>query len=266
MRGHWNIILEPNYVAETPGALKSVFDPAAEPITTEEAAELAAKEAADHPQNMLASFTGIEEKIVDGILAGRAYKGHYFSLHPSVKGTVLPGQTVNEVKHKIGLTCTINNNFKTLLNNVKLTVKGQKNADDFAKITNVEDAETERTDGFITPGDELYIHGEKIKIAGEQDDNGKIVEEGIGVFFVPDDGTAQIPAKRIRLNQPSFLSVKMPNNLDNNTKYTLKITTRFTGSYLLNKPRTVIYSKKLFTVDTPTTDMNKSELNKNKTK
>jgi hypothetical protein len=266
MRGHWNIILEPNYVAETPGALKSVFDPAAEPITPEEAAEQAALEAADHAQNMLASFDLIEGKIVDGILSGRGYKGRYFSLHPSVRGVVLPGQTVNDVEHKIGLTCLINSKMKSLLNTVKLTVKGQKDAEDFAKISTIQDAETERTDGFVTPGDELYIHGEKIRIAGDEDEDGKIIEEGIGVFFVPDNGSAPIPARRVRQNQPSFLSVKMPTNLSDNTKYTLKIVTRYTGGTLLNEHRTVVCHKKLFTVDPPTPDPNKSKQGKNKLK
>jgi hypothetical protein len=266
MRGHWNIILEPNYVAETPGALKSVFDPAAEPITPEEASEQAALEAADHAENMLASFDLIEGKIVDGILAGRAYKGHYFSLHPSVRGTVLPGQTVNDVEHKIGLTCTINSKLKTLLNAIKLTVKGQKDFEDFAKITTVEDAETERTDGFVTPGDELYIHGEKIKIQGKEDEDG-VKEDGIGVFFVPDDGSTILKARRVRLNQPSFLSVKMP-NLSDNTQYTLRIVTRYAGSAMLTTPRIVQYGKKLFTTDTPTPtpDPNKSKSNKEKRK
>jgi hypothetical protein len=266
MRGHWNIILEPNYVAETPGALKSVFDPAAEPITPEEASEQAALEAADHAESMLASFDLIEGKIVDGILAGRAYKGHYFSLHPSVRGTVLPGQTVNDVEHKIGLTCAINSKMKSLLNAIKLTVKGQKDFEDFAKITTIEDAETERTDGFVTPGDELYIHGERIKVAGDEDDNGKVIEEGIGVFFVPDNGSAPLPARRVRQNTASFLSVKMPNNLSDNTQYTLKIVTRYTGSILLNSPRTIVCHKKLFTVDPPTPDPNKGKQTKNKVK
>jgi hypothetical protein len=257
MRGHWNIILEPNPVAETPGALKSVFDPAAEPITPEEASEQAALEAADHAENMLASFDLIEGKIVDGILAGRAYKGHYFSLHPSVRGTVLPGQTVNDVEHKIGLTCTINSKLKSLLNAIKLTVKGQKDFEDFAKISTIQDAETNRTDGFVTPGDELYIHGDRIKVAGDEDDTGKIIEAGIGVFFVPDNGSATLPARRISQNQPAFLAVKMPNNLSDNTQYTLKIVTRFTGGIMLNNPRTVICHKKLFTADPPTPETGK---------
>jgi hypothetical protein len=243
MRGHWNLLLEPNYVAETPGALKSVFDPSAEPVTPEEAAEQAAQEAADHAQNMLATFDLIEEKIVNGIMSGRGYKGRYFSLHPSVRGVVLPGQPFNEAEHKVGLTCSINAKMKSLLSTIKLTVKGQKDFEDFAKINAVEDAVSKTRNELITIGDDILVTGERIKIMGN-DENG-LKEQGIGVFFIPETGAA-VQSTRLIQNEKSFINVRVPKTLTPDKLYTLRIVTRYSnGTNILVSPRSVDFHGKL---------------------
>jgi hypothetical protein len=247
----WLAFAEDNNVVETPGAKKAVFKPAGTPVTPAEGAKFAAEsQAGIHPETMLAGFEQMESYFFREIMRGRHYRGTYFTLMQSIRGVILPNQPLNEVEYKLGVRLLPTEELRALLKTVHVEIIGQKDFEDFAKITAIEDAETERTDGFITPGDELYVHGDKIKIQGEEDEDGKLIEEGIGVFFVPDNGAAPIPAKRVRQNQPAFLNVKMPTNLNDNTKYTLRIVTRFTnGTTLLNAPRTVDFNKKLFTKD-----------------
>jgi hypothetical protein len=247
----WLATEQPNPVAETEGAMKTQFVPSGDPVTPEEAARYAAQaQAGIHAETMLAGFDQMEQYIFQGLLNGRHYKGRYYTLMQTIRGTSLPGQPHNEIQHKLGFNLIMTAKLKDLLKTVKVVIMGQKDFEDFAKITAVEDAETERTDGFVTPGDEFYIHGEKIKVVGEEDEDG-VKEAGIGVFFIPDNGGAPIPAKRIRQNQPAFLSVKTPNNLSDSTKYTLRVITRYSGFTLLKTPRIIDCHKKLFTQDPP---------------
>jgi hypothetical protein len=246
----WLAFAESVNIGDNPDAKKAVFKPAGKPVVPDEAAKFAAEaQAGIHPETMLAGYGQMEYYIFRELMRGRHYRGTYFTLMQSIRGVILPNQPLNEVEYKLSIKLIPTEELRNLLKDVHVELIGQKDFEDFAKITAIEDAETERTDGFVTPGDELYIHGEKIRIQGEEDEDGKLIEAGIGVFFIPDNGAAPIQARRVRQNQPSFLSVKMPDNLNDNVEYTLRIVTRYAKSDLLNHPRTVDYHKKLFTRD-----------------
>jgi hypothetical protein len=224
--------------------MKTQFEASGMPITPEEAAHAATS--GIHAETMLAGFDVIESYIYEGLLSGRHYKGRYITLIPRVRGVILAGQSLNEVEHKLGFNILFSEKLREMLKSVKLVLKGHKEFEDFAKILSVEDVETGRRDGFVTAGDDIYITGEKIKVVGKEEEGG-LQEAGIGVFFVPLDGGAILPAKRINRNEPTWVSVRTPANLSVGTEYRLRIVTRFThGSVLVNR-RTVEFRTKLFT-------------------
>jgi hypothetical protein len=164
---------------------------------------------------------------------------------PLLGGVVKPGGDTSGVKKLF--SCTVTKPFAAELKNVTLTLRQQKDFEDFAKITGVEDVLTHKTDNTITVGDDIFITGDKIRILGKEQPTPGVIEPGIGVYFVPATGAA-IHAPRINQNEPSFVNVRVPANLAKNQLYTLRIVTRFTGGdLLLANPRTIEYHHKLKT-------------------
>ena len=102
-----------------------------------------------------------------------------------------------------------------------------------AYIGLVTDTLTDKTDGSITPSDDIRVTGSLIKVAGDDPE--------IGVYFVPEDGKAPIKVTRkLTQNDPSQLLVRVPALEDG--KYTLRIVTQFSVSkYLLKETRTLEY-------------------------
>jgi hypothetical protein len=198
---------------------------------------------------MLAGYRMIESKVVEGLLNGRPYKGDYYSLHPGVHGQLLPGQGFDEVDHKLTFTCALNTKFRNLLKTVKVVLKGQKDFEDFAKITSVQDLATNTEGTLLTIGDDIYITGERIRVIGEESEDG-VEESAVGVFFVPEGAGTIVKARRINKNDPSFLHVKVPGSLVEDKLYTVRIVTRYTrGDTMLTNLRTVDYHRKLKAVE-----------------
>jgi hypothetical protein len=215
--------------------------------TIEEAAERAAQHAAGlHQQTLQAGYTLMEEEIAAILLSGRAFHGVNFIITPSLYGAVLGTDTKGVKK---SFVCTLTKPFAQQLKNVKLMLKGQKDFEAFASITSVENVFTHTTDNTITIGDDIFISGDKIKVLGNPQTDPKAIEAGIGVFFVPETGNP-IHAPRLNQNEPSFINVRVPNTLQNNKTYTLRIVTRYSnGTALLVEPRHVEYHTKLTAVE-----------------
>jgi hypothetical protein len=121
--------------------------------------------------------------------------------------------------------------MRAALENVKVEVLGEK--DGGAYIGLVTDTATGKTDGSITPSEDLLVNGDKIKVEPEG-------EEGLGVFFVDEAGTEHPLGRRLVESTRKKLIFRVPALAAGS--YTLKVVTRFTGTKrLLNEPRTVIY-------------------------
>jgi hypothetical protein len=133
--------------------------------------------------------------------------------------------------HRVTLDLTPTLEMRAALENVKVEVLGEK--DGGAYIGLVTDTSTGKTDGAITPGEDILVNGDKIKIEPED-------EAGIGVFFVDESGVEHPLGRRIVENTRKKLIFRVPALASGS--YTLKVVTRFTGTKrLLNESRTVTY-------------------------
>jgi hypothetical protein len=127
--------------------------------------------------------------------------------------------------------------LRTALGEVGVEVLGVKESG--AYIGLVTDVATGKTDGTITPNEDIIIEGDKIKVAPE--------EEGYGVFFADEGGTETPVTHRLTENNPKKVIARVP-ALAAGT-YTLKVVTRFSQSnFLLKEPRNIIYSQPLTVV------------------
>jgi hypothetical protein len=123
---------------------------------------------------------------------------------------------------------------------VGVEVLGEKNSGAFIGL--VTDLSTGKTDGTITPDEDLAVSGDKIKIALED-------EEGLGIFFTGADGAKHPVTHRLAENQLKKLLFRVPALADG--AYTLKVVTRFSNSTtLVKEPRAITYELPL-KVETP---------------
>lgn len=138
-------------------------------------------------------------------------------------------------KHKVTLDITLSSEMRESLSHVGVEVLEVK--DSGARIGLVTDTVTNLSDGTITPGDDIRIDGEKIKVAGDA--------AGVGIFFVGSDDAAHAVTRRLTTNDPKRLLARVPADLADG-QYTLRIVTQFSNnSTLLKEPRTLEYERLL---------------------
>jgi hypothetical protein len=184
----------------------------------------------------------------DFILQGYGVNDDFIHLTPRVPGVWTGKETYTEGKHRITVDAVLSKAMREELKQVGVRVLGV--ADSGARIMLVTDVATGKTDGFITPGDDILVAGDKIKILGKTQPDGT-PEPGINLFFVTPNGLDVIPATRISENMPSHIVARVPANLDEG-EYRLRIVTRFAGANLLKTPRVIEYELPL-TVKRPPT-------------
>jgi hypothetical protein len=137
--------------------------------------------------------------------------------------------------HKITLDMMPSAEMREALKQVGVEALGVKDGGAF--IGRVTDGPTGRTDGVITPNEDLIIEGAKLKIAPDDDDT-------LGIFFVSADGSSRKVTNRMLQNDPKKLIVRIPDLASG--EYTLQVVTKFTsGNIPLKEARTIAYEKKL---------------------
>ena len=186
-------------------------------------------------------FTQRDRIVFDCLKSGQSVINHYYQLLPRIVGPFASNDAAFDAKiHKLMIDMVLTSFARKELALVAVESLGPKQKT--AYISLVTDTLTDLTDGTITPNDDIYIEGNRIKVAGEA--------EGVGIFFVPEDGKAPIKVTRkLTKNDPSLLLVRVPDLEDG--KYTLRIVTQFSmGQQLLKEPRTLEY-KNILTVGTP---------------
>jgi hypothetical protein len=121
--------------------------------------------------------------------------------------------------------------MRAALETVGVEVLGEREGTGYISL--VTDISTGKTDGSITPDEDLLIAGDKLKVAPDD-------EAGLGVFFVDAQGADHPVTHRLTENLPSKLIVRVPALVPG--AYTLKVVTRFSNSkVLLQEPRAITY-------------------------
>jgi hypothetical protein len=149
------------------------------------------------------------------------------------------GAHYDEAAHRISCDLIASTDLRNALTEVGVEVLGAKHSS--AYINLVTDVATGRTDGGITPNDDIIVEGNRIKLAPEG-------EAAVNVFFVADDGTETPIPRRPTQNDPKKLIIRVP--LLAAGTYLLKVVTMFsTSSTMLKEPRSIEYGLPLVVDD-----------------
>jgi hypothetical protein len=138
-------------------------------------------------------------------------------------------------EHKISVDMNAGSELREALKNVSVEVIGMADAHVF--IRTATDSATGKI-GTFTPGFDLLVEGNKIKIDPQDD-------ETLGVFLT-DTTTSVATRLQVTQNLPKTLRAHIPADMPAG-EYTLQVLTRFVGSgaTLLKLPRTIEYAKKI---------------------
>lgn len=154
----------------------------------------------------------------------------YFTAGTNIRGVFdTASEAYNPEKHSIFFQFSQGQKLRSEIPNIEVSILGI--ADYTSAILQVTDVKTGSINDLLTPGRNLRIAGNKIKVAGDHPDN--------GIFFVDTvtQSRVQVEASEIVTNNPSELIIIIPALPAGS--YRLEIVTQFTyGNLLLKEPRT----------------------------
>jgi hypothetical protein len=156
-------------------------------------------------------------------------------LSPRISGVwVGASKAFDPEKHRIMLDLFQTAEMRAALNDVGVEVLGIREGG--AYIGLVTDVTTGLTDGTITPGGQIVIAGDKIKIEPSTGAG------GVGISLSSGKDTYFLGP--LAVNHPKEIITVLPSMLKGT--YTLEILTRYTGgAVLLNEPRQIVYGTPL---------------------
>jgi hypothetical protein len=139
----------------------------------------------------------------------------------------------NPEKHSVLFAFAQGPELRKELSSVEVNILGL--ADTSLCILQVVDVKTGSVDDLLTPGRNLRIAGDKVRIAGKDDSN--------GIYFINQstEERIKVDAADIVENNPSELLIITP-ELGAGI-YKLEVTTQFSKSHVLKDPRTAIFDR-----------------------
>jgi hypothetical protein len=161
-----------------------------------------------------------------GFTAGVYLRGVYNS----------PNERFNPEKHSVLFEFHQGAALRKELANVTVDIMGV--AETGPQIFEVTDMKTGSVNDLMTPGRNLKISGQKIKIAGDN--------PAVGIVFRSQDdpdSTYPLDLTDLVTNNPSELMIVIPALIADG--YTLEVTTQYSVGQLLKEPRTVAFDKVL---------------------
>ncbi|MDR0873656.1 MAG: DUF4469 domain-containing protein [Prevotellaceae bacterium] len=158
----------------------------------------------------------------------------YFTASVHIRGVFnSPNEHFNPQKHSIAFEFQQGAQLRRELQTVEVDILGV--ADSSAAVLQVTDVKTGSVNDLITPNRNLKIAGHKIKIAGDNPDNGVYLINQISQARIKIDPTD------IVVNNPSELIVVLP-DLPVST-FKVEVVTQYGVSVLLKEPRTAVFDK-----------------------
>lgn len=184
--------------------------------------------------DILAVLEVYHTELADIVAKGDGANTPIVHIAPAIGGVF---ESINDgfdsLRHKIRL----NINAGVLLREAQKKIRVEKVAatEHTPVITQVLDVKSGTINDLLTPGRNLKISGNKVKIAGDSARN--------GIFFVDvNTGTrVKVDESDIVTNNPSELIVIVPELAAGN--YKVEVTTQYSGSSTLKEPRTYIFNK-----------------------
>jgi len=166
-----------------------------------------------------------------------------FSASPKIKGNFnSPNAKFTHVNHHLIFYFNSGAMLREEAKNVYVDVTGM--ADVPAAVVQVTDVKTGSVNDLITPRHALKINGNRIRIAGENSQN--------GIYFIHETSGAKTKISETDLisNNPSELIVIMPELPSG--KYKIELITQYTPSskHTLKEPRATTFDKELTVVET----------------
>ena len=158
-----------------------------------------------------------------------------FNVRPKIKGVFSKAtEQFNPEKHKISFDFNQGLRLRRELANVSVEITGVSKVTFF--IDEVEDIESESISDLLTPKHNLRISGSKIRIDGENAEN--------GVYFINQETNERVKvSSKIPVNKPSELMVVIP-SLAAGT-YKLEVVTQYSSNKRqpLKEPRTAVFER-----------------------
>jgi hypothetical protein len=238
---YWKVWLTPNRL--TPDVGNDFLADVSTAGTTVRNADIAARIVAERSElrteTILSILTARDDAVRKALLQGTAVQDGCVRMAPRVSGTWLGvSHDFDPAVHKLGLELTLTADMRAALETVGIEVLGEKEGAGYVSL--VTDTSTGKTDGTVTPDEDVVVTGDKIKIAPDD-------ESGLGVFFV-DAAGAEFPlTRKLTENLPKKLIFRVP-ALAAGT-YTLKVVTRFSNSkVLIQEPRAITYAQPIIVV------------------
>ena len=169
---------------------------------------------------------------------GFAINAEWFTVQPVVKGVFnSPAEKFNPAKHTIVFDFKQGSRMRKELAGIQVQILGV--ASSGLSIAQVADVRTGSVNDLLTPGRNLRITGNRLRIAGANPAN--------GIFFIcwETGERTKVDMQDIVTNNPSELLIIIP-DLNEGT-YQLEVTTQFgsgtSNSQLLKEPRTTVFDR-----------------------
>ncbi|MFT3738526.1 MAG: DNA-binding domain-containing protein [Breznakibacter sp.] len=203
----------------------------------EDIARLIVAEGSEIKYDTLLSILNQSDRIKrETLQAGSSVLDGVCHITPRVTGAWLGASAkFDSSVHKITVDMIPSAELREALKDVGIEVLGVK--DSGAYIGLVTDTLTGATDGTVTPGEDILIEGDKLRVAPDDDAT-------MGVFFIDASGTAVPVSRRLTQNDPKKLLARVP--VLPAGEYTLQVRTRYSrNTTLLNESRLIDYPRKL---------------------
>lgn len=142
--------------------------------------------------------------IAHNLEEGHGFTSDYIRIHPKVTGVFTgKGDLFDPERHCKELSIVPKKAFKSAMDNI---IVEKVEADVLqAEITSVYDLKSRQTDGVLSPGHMIEVHGRKLKL------NTEMADEGIFLLNTNDD--SEIKIEHIHTNRPGKLSAMLPDSL-----------------------------------------------------
>lgn len=172
--------------------------------------------------------------------SGVAVNTGYFYAHPTIKGAFESKyDSFDETRHSVQFTFSQGQLMRKKIDNVKFKILGY--SENEPRIETIYDYTTLNKNGIITPARNLKLIGNKIRIAGD--------DENVELYFVNTETKVRtkLPKEFILENNPKSVIVLCPDLSPG--LYTLEILTQYANSSNTNKTITTIASENILQVE-----------------